>query len=219
MRIFRYNSPLMTFLSRLADLIILNILWIVCCLPLITAGAATTALYSCVLNMDEKDEQPVFRRYFTAFSTSFWKSTAIFAVWVVLIAFVLLNLWFYLYLLQDLDGWFLILPMIPAALLLMFSSYLFPLHARFENSIPRLLKNAFSLTVVHLPTTAVITFVNCFPLLLLYFKTDIFLRLLAVWTLFGFALLAYLNAFLIKKVFRVHLPKTETEEEKNEKDI
>lgn len=219
MRIFRYNSPLMMFLSRLGDLIVLNILWLVCCLPVITAGAATTALYSCAFNLDEANEQPVFLRFWSAFRAGFGKSTALFAIWVVMMALLAANLWFYLVLLRDLDGWFRFLPMIPAVLLLLVSSYLFPLQAQFENSLGQLLKNAFSLTLVHLPTTVVMAFIDCFPVLLLYFKTDVFLYLLAAWSLFGFALLAYLKSYFAKKVFRLHLPLEESEEAENGEDI
>lgn len=218
MRIFRYNSPLMTFLSRLGDIMILNILYLVCCLPVITAGAASTALYSCVLNLDEPTEQPVFRRFFRAFCAGFGKSTALFAIWTAGMLLVLLNGWFYLYLLRNLESWFRVLTLLPAVLILLTSSYLFPLQAGFENSLPQLLKNAVSLTVVHLPATVVITLLNCIPGLLLYFKTDVFLYLWAVWTLFGFALIAYLNGYFLKKIFRMHLPEKTTEEE-NEKDF
>ena len=119
MRILRYHSPLMTFLTRLADIILLNVLWIVCSLPLITAGAATTALYSCTLNLDEPTEQPVVRRFFRAFCAGFGKSTALFAVWVVAMALVALDVLFYLYIIEDLDTWFRVLFMIPAFILLL----------------------------------------------------------------------------------------------------
>lgn len=209
MRIFRYNSPLMTFLSRMADLMILNILYLVCCLPVLTAGAATTALYSCAMNLDEPNAQPVFRRFFKVFFGDFWRSTALFGLWVMAMVLVALNLWFYLVLLRDLDGWFRILPLLPTAMLLLVSSYLFPLQAWVENSFWQLLKNAVSLTIVHLPTTVLIAAVNCVPVLLLYFKTDIFIYLLAVWTLFGFALIAYLNGYLAKRIFNKHLPQVD----------
>ena len=199
----------MTFLSRMADLMILNILYLVCCLPVLTAGAATTALYSCAMNLDELDEQPVFRRFFKAFFADFGRSTALFGVWLALMMLVVLNLWFYLVLLRDLDGWFRILPMVPVAILLLVSSYLFPQQACFDNGFLQLLKNAVSLTIVHLPTTIMVTAINCVPVLLLLFKTDIFLYLLAVWTLFGFALIAYLNGYLLKKVFRRYEPRAQ----------
>lgn len=206
MRIFCYNSPLMKFLNRLADIMLLNILYLVCSLPLITAGAAQTALYSCVMNLDGPNEQPVFRRYFKVFCADFCRSTALFGVWLVAMLLVLLNLWFYFIFLREIDGWYRVLPMIPAVLLLLVSSYLFPLQAYFDSGFLQLLKNAVSLTFVHLPMTVIITAINCIPVLLLYFKTDIFVYLMAVWTLFGFALIAYLNGYLCKRVFCKHIP-------------
>lgn len=219
MRIFRYNSPLMRFLNRLADIMLLNILYLICSLPVITAGAAKTALYSCAMNLDEPNEQPVFRRFIKVFRTDFGRSTALFAIWIAAMVLVALNLWFYLVLLRDVDGWLRVLPLVPAALLLLFSSYLFPLQAYLDNSFGQLLKNTVSLTLVHLPMTVIITAINCIPVLLLLFKTDIFVYLMAVWTLFGFALIAYLNGYLCKRVFHKHLPQTETEEIKNEENI
>ena len=209
MRIFRYNSPLMKFLNRLADIMLLNILYLVCSLPLITAGAAKTALYSCAMNLDEPNEQPVFRRFFKAFCADFGRSVALFGVWLAAMLLVLLNLWFYFVFLREVDGWYRVLPMIPAVLLLLVSSYLFPLQAYFDSGFLQLLKNAVSLTLVHLPMTVIITAINCIPVLLLYFKTDIFVYLMAVWTLFGFALIAYLNGYLCKRVFCKHIPQPE----------
>lgn len=219
MRIFRYNSPLMRFLNRLADIMILNVLYVVCCLPIITAGAATTALYSCTMKLDEPDEQRIIRRFFRAFCADYGRSSALFFIWAVAMVLVLINLWFYFVLLRDVDGWYRILPMIPTVLLLLFSSYLFPLQAYFDNGFWQLLKNALSLALVHLPMTAVITAINCIPVLLLYFKTDVFVYLMAVWTLFGFALIAYMNGYLCKTVFHKHLPQSETEENENEESI
>ena len=55
-RAFNFEGPVFTFLSRLADLFWLNLLFIVCCIPVITIGAATTALYYVTLKM-AKDEE------------------------------------------------------------------------------------------------------------------------------------------------------------------
>ena len=190
---------------------ILNVLYLVCCLPVITAGAASTALYSCALNLDEG--QPVFRRFWRAFCAGFGKSTALFAVWLVGMVLVLLNVWFYLQFMGSLGSVSQLLSLLPAMLILLISSYFFPLQAQFETTLPQLLRNALSLTVVHLPETLGITLLNCIPVLLLYFKTDVFLYLLAVWSLFGFALIAYLNGYFLKKIFRKHLPEEKSEEE------
>ena len=62
--LFNIDSPIMTFLSRVADLVILNILYVVCCLPIFTIGAATSALYSQVMKMSKNEESYAFRGFF-----------------------------------------------------------------------------------------------------------------------------------------------------------
>ena len=42
---FNMDSPVMRFLSRLCDLMILNILCLICCIPIVTIGASITSLY------------------------------------------------------------------------------------------------------------------------------------------------------------------------------
>ena len=46
MKFFNYDSPIMQFLTRLTDLFILNFLFLICSIPIITIGASATALYS-----------------------------------------------------------------------------------------------------------------------------------------------------------------------------
>ena len=49
--LFNADSPLMRFLSRVADIMLLNALWLLCCVPIVTAGAATTAMYHVTLKL------------------------------------------------------------------------------------------------------------------------------------------------------------------------
>ena len=73
--LFNIDSPIMTFLSRVADLVILNILYVVCCLPIFTIGAATSALYYQVMKMSKNEESYAFRGNFKAFKDNFRKAT------------------------------------------------------------------------------------------------------------------------------------------------
>ena len=55
-RFFNMDSPVMNFLGRVADLVWLNILYIICCLPIFTIGAATSALYYVTMKMVADEE-------------------------------------------------------------------------------------------------------------------------------------------------------------------
>ncbi|MBO5999901.1 MAG: YesL family protein, partial [Lachnospiraceae bacterium] len=65
--LFSMDSPLMKVLSRVADLLILNLLTVVCCIPVITAGAAFSAMYYVLLKMVRGEEGYIVKQYFKAF--------------------------------------------------------------------------------------------------------------------------------------------------------
>ena len=70
---FSMDSPFFSFMSRLADIVLLNLLYIICCLPVFTIGAATSALYYQVMKMSKNEESYVFRGFFKAFRENFKK--------------------------------------------------------------------------------------------------------------------------------------------------
>ena len=73
--IFRWDSPVVQKIAMAGNLVILNILWILCSLPLITAGAATTALYYVIFQYQTADETAVIKPFFRAFFKNFKQST------------------------------------------------------------------------------------------------------------------------------------------------
>lgn len=63
MKLLDPDSPIMSFLARVADLVILNVLWLLCCLPVVTAGASTTAMYHVVRHLQEESISSVTRDF------------------------------------------------------------------------------------------------------------------------------------------------------------
>lgn len=61
---FNMDSPVMRFLSRLCDLMILNILCLICCIPIVTIGASITALYSVTLKMVKGEDSYIAKGFF-----------------------------------------------------------------------------------------------------------------------------------------------------------
>ena len=83
-KIFNFEGPVFTFLSRLVDLFWLNLLYILCCIPVITAGAATTALYYVTLKMAKDEEGYITKSYFKSFKQNFVQATVIWLVILVI---------------------------------------------------------------------------------------------------------------------------------------
>ena len=81
MKIFDLDSPLMNVLNKMADLMWLNILTLICCIPVITAGAALTSMHYVALKIVRNEESYITRSFFKSFKTNFRQATLI---WLLL---------------------------------------------------------------------------------------------------------------------------------------
>ena len=76
-RIFNMDNKFFVFMGRVADLIILNLVCLVCCIPIITIGASLTALYYVTLKMVRNEESYIIKSFFKSFRENFKQSTII----------------------------------------------------------------------------------------------------------------------------------------------
>ena len=113
-KLFSLDNPFWRSLNTVADMLILNLLYVACCLPVITVGAATSALYAVSMKLASKDEDIyVTRSFFRAFVSNFKQATLIWLIFLGIGAFLLYDLYLVnvLYNLQ----WLEVVLLIPAA--------------------------------------------------------------------------------------------------------
>ena len=203
-----WNSPLMQKLGMLTNLVVLNLLWLLCCIPVVTAGAATAALYHTVFQYLTHQDDTIFRPFFRALRQNFKQATLL---WLPTLAILALLIFDCLYIAANGGGILLAAVIVVSAVLLLLMTHLFPMAARFRMTAGALLRTAFSLTVLHLPATLLMAVMNAVPVIMLLFAPAVFLRWLPLWTCLWFALIAYLNGKLLLKLWEKHLPKQEHE--------
>lgn len=197
MSIFNYDGPLMTFLSKVADLMILNFLTLLCCIPIVTAGAAITALNYMTLKIVRGEEGYVFRGYFKAFKSNFKQATIL---WLIILGAVLIIVGdAYIILNSGLNFHFIILGLVGLATLIAVLTIVFilPLQAKFENSVKNTLKNAFALGMVQLPRALIMFVFTLLPGVLFFF----FEAVMPFLFLFGLSVPALLSAKVYNKCF------------------
>ena len=78
--LFRWDNPLIQLLTALADVILTNLLCLICCLPVVTAGASIAATYKVMLNLSQDTGGGIWNTFFTAFRENFKQATA---VWLI----------------------------------------------------------------------------------------------------------------------------------------
>lgn len=198
--IFSLDSKLMQGLSRLGDILILNVLYLLTCIPIITIGAATNALYSVCFKMGTDDEGSLYRRYFRVFAADFKQATVL---WLILFAVGFSSV-YYFFLFFSAAG-ALRYVCIPALLIFLAAAftagYAFPLLSQFEDPTKVILRNALLLSMGYLPRSLVIAVVDLLPAALFFFAPYTFLRLGIVWFTVYFSAAACLNARLLRGVF------------------
>ena len=188
------ENPVMRALSTTADLIVLNLLTILCCLPVVTVGAALTALNTAAIKIVRGEETAPVKDYFRAFRVNFKKGTVLGLIFLLVFAVLLVD-----YLAAG-NAVSILRPVIAAIalLVLMLGQYAFAMLARYENTLRGTLKNALLLSIGYFPRTlGMAVFAAALWLLAIQF-----LRYGApILFLFGFSLPCYVTILLMQGIF------------------
>lgn len=194
MKLLDYENPLMQILTKMGNLIWLNLLTVACCLPVVTAGAAFAALDTLVLRIVRQKDSAVTGAYFRAFRENFRQGTL---VWLILLAgYGLVALDFFLVGKMEIP---VIRPLLAVVLgvLVCISLYAFPILARFSNRVSAVIKNALFMSLAQFPKTAVMAVCYAVPAGLVWLLEG----LLPLWLLFGLSVPAWISAKLYNRLF------------------
>lgn len=198
---FETDSGLIRFLTRVCDLIILNILLILTCVTVVFSGDGVVSLYTVTLRMLRGMEDSPGKSFLRALRANFIPSVPLMLLLLVdVLLIVALRQILYAETLLLSPTLFVFLA-IAALFLTALLSYLFPLLARFENSFLHHLGNAGRLAVVNLPVTFLLAAVNLLPVLLPLFLPQLTGVVIAFWLLIGFSAGAYVNSFYLNGIF------------------
>lgn len=200
MNFLSYDSPFMASLRNIVNYVFLGILWIVASIPLITFGAATTAMFYTAEKSIQRDNEKVFSTFWKCFRKEFKQATVLWLIGLLLTTMLCFNvflLWrvelhsviFVLLLLTVLVGF---------AWIQLWFGYL----SKFQDSIWVLLRNTFQMTVINFPrvlllavlaAVAIIGFVVAF-----IFMTPIVVLIPGVYGM--------LAGSMLRSIFKVYLP-------------
>lgn len=197
MKFMDIDGPLMQFLGKMADLMWLNILTIICCIPVFTAGAALTALHYMALKIVRDEEGYITRSYFKSFKENFKQSTLIWLIFLVIFGVLAVDYRIMVISDVEINRVVSILIIVFSVLSLLTFMFVFPVQARFVNPVKVTIWNSFLFGVVQFPKTVVMVVFYALPYVLGYY----FPQILPIVLVFGLSLPAYLSAQLYNKFF------------------
>lgn len=195
------ENRIMDMFSRVNDFLLLNILFVITSIPIVTLGASITALYSVTLKMAKNEESYIVRDYFHAWKRNFKSATPAFLLFIIVFLILGMNIWISY---QAEGVFYLILRAVATIFLVclfLCMKYYFPILARFDFT--------FKQVWMHIPHM-IVTHAACFFFLVLLNVPVIFLSVYSIYTacftlvigcIIGFAAFSYVEAFLFRKIF------------------
>ena len=198
MNFFEEGSPFQRFLNKMTDLLLLNLITLLMCLPVITAGAALTAMHYVLLKMVRGEEGYIVQSFFRVFKREFRQATA---MWIVFMALAALMVSTLVMVLQGGGSYPLWLPssiLVVAFIELMSMIYAFAMQSRFDNSVYHTIVNAVTLTFGELLSSLKMAVITLIPPVAVMFAGV----LLPFLILFGLSVPGYACAMIYDPIFR-----------------
>lgn len=202
--LFNPDAFLWRWCSRILDIMILSLFWLVCSLPVATVGAASTALYDAAVHGIRRDEAGIYARFFRTFRRELKTALPATLLWGAALAALLWSGQLVGTVIQEPIP---VLVSTTVVVLLLFFvlgilSWIFPLLSRFTFRFGALNRTAWQFSFAHLPSTfllVVLLAVSAWACIRFFFPV-----------FFIPCTEALLASFLVERAFQKHLPPEES---------
>jgi len=208
--LFSFDNGIFTFLSKICDLLFLSILWLLFCIPIFTIGPANTALYYTTVKVIRRERGYMSREFVKSFRANFKQGAIAGVLLTIIFAILIFDLiWSWGTWKTSSKGTILFgLFMAITFMVFCFSLYVFPVLSRFDMKFKQLLKVSALMSIKHILYTLGIAI-----------TTIASMYLVASWLILIFilpALTVYINSFLMERVFKKYMPKTDDAKEQKD---
>lgn len=200
-RFFSPENPVMRFLTFLCDMMYINFLFCLTALPIITAGASLTAMYSVLFKRIRNEDPSIAKAFFNAFKNNFKQATLFWVPSLLLIIFLFADI----YIAHNLVSESFRFLQYPIAILLFIVLaviiYVFPQIAVFDNPAKQIFKNSFLLSLGNFPTTIMVLATYVLLILLADLSATMLFVVISILLFLGLATVHYIFALLFRKIF------------------
>ena len=200
---FSQENPAMKFLTAIADLIIVNLVFLITCIPIFTIGASLSALYRICHEIHLDNHPAIFKEYFAEFKSSFKNATIIWIPTFLAIVFLVSDL----YVINNLIDAKYVALQIPVFILLLFAAsiliYAFPMQGTLNQTVKTTVKNSLIFGFAKLPTTIFILVIYAFLYLLIDFNAAFGVYIFSFSLFMGCALMCWFCAFFIDRILGI----------------
>lgn len=205
-RIFSIDGKFFTFITKLSDLLLLNVLFIITCLPIITIGTSLTALYQTTLQLAENTDSYILRNYFSNWKQNLKQGIFIWIPLFLLLILCVFNLSVLPHMPQSLYRIICLCMQFPLLFFLYgVFLYAFSLPKVYRPSCLDTLRNALFMTFKHLPVTCLCLCISLVPYALIILLPKIAGWILSIFIVIGCSGTTYIHSCILQKVFKKYI--------------
>lgn len=214
MNLFSYNGKLFHLLTKIADCMILSLLWIVCSIPVVTSGSASAALYYCVVKVIREDDGTVLRSFWHGFKDNLKQGTIVtllIGVAAVLVTVIGSGVYGFSQQQDTLSGIYFVY-LILLIFCIAWLHYIFSYIARFQAPLTTILKNSLAICLTNIPQSfsMAILFI-IMVVVFLYFAPHSLIFLLLVPAVY-----ALVSSYLLERIYLKYMPEEDEESTEEE---
>lgn len=200
--LFRYDNKFFEILGKITNIVILNLLFIISCLPVITIGASTTALYYVAMQMVKEEETYIVKEFIKRFKENFKISTLVWCIMLIVGSVLAVDLYASTLISNKLISNISKLAFTMISIIYIFAlTYVFPILSKFENTIKNTIINSILISIQSLPYTVIMVILNLSPLLLINLFSSYWGQIIFFYTVIGFGIIIYMNSIFFEKIF------------------
>ena len=196
------ENKVLSAINRFVDLVVVNVLFLITSIPVITIGASISAMYHVLIRMTDETEGTIYKTYFKAFRSSFKKATIVWVPILLILYMLYYNLTFIPQITSGIPAAILMgIQALVALLVFCVVQYYFPLTGYFENTVGTTLKNAFLLSFAYLPKTLLFLALTLLIPFLVFLMPGIVYIVMFLGLIILFSAIAYIKAFRMSRIF------------------
>lgn len=197
------DTPIVVLLRLLADMMVLQFLFLLCCIPVVTIGPALSAMYAVIFKREwDGGVVSVISTFVRAFRKNFLSALALGGVVLLAAVIAVGDLWFSVNSQPPLSSVYAVVATIVGIVALIMFVLAFAQQAIFKNTIRNYLKNSFTLAVCA-PLQLIGSLAAwVLPWVLIVIEPETLTYLGVIHLLWGFSLPAWATVKLMDKVFK-----------------
>ncbi|MDI9508970.1 MAG: YesL family protein [Bacillota bacterium] len=203
--IFNYDSPIIAAINKIADMVILSILYLILCIPIVTIGPATTALYYTIVKNIRKERSYTYKEFFKSFKSNFKQGFSVTLIFLVMYFVLYIDIKFAQTLTGTQQSIFIGIFLGILIIVIAVNLYIFPYLSRFEVKIKQLFKNSFYLALKHFPSTILMNLILLASIYLIYISP--FAIIIAP------SLVILLQSYLMERIFKKYMPNNSNDQD------